>query len=234
MTPCLQRTPYPPTPRLLTAAAAAFPPPPGAPAHQPPPGEEDAGLKRGRPLRLAAGVYGALSDLWAGAGFDYDYYMIRWPGRRSGRRAWSGSGGSSAGACAAFGTAPTEAVGSAAGGQAGPSSHPCVSLTPPPPTATHAQRTRTAGLHGFKCSHAWHPHICGEAADGPPWPLIVISRLVCNAPCETKLVPLQVNAPAGRMGSSCDLRWAAPRTATPASWRRPGSADPDPVSVVVS
>jgi hypothetical protein len=39
-------------------------------------GEEDAGLKRGRPLRLAGGVYASLSDLWAGAGFDYDYYMV--------------------------------------------------------------------------------------------------------------------------------------------------------------
>jgi allophanate hydrolase subunit 2 len=38
-------------------------------------GEEDAGLKRGRPLRLARAVYGALSALWAAGGVDADPYM---------------------------------------------------------------------------------------------------------------------------------------------------------------
>ncbi len=39
-------------------------------------GEEDVQLKRGRPLKLSVGVYGALSRLWAGAGLDFDSTVL--------------------------------------------------------------------------------------------------------------------------------------------------------------
>jgi hypothetical protein len=34
-------------------------------------------LRRGRPLALEAASYGQLSQLWAGAAFDYDAYTLR-------------------------------------------------------------------------------------------------------------------------------------------------------------
>lgn len=39
-------------------------------------GEDWSTANWGRPLKLNTGVYGALSDMWAASGFDFDSYML--------------------------------------------------------------------------------------------------------------------------------------------------------------